>query len=450
MIKKLLNNLLVTGNIYSLLGNVIFAVFGFGSFLVLVRTINKETFGQWVLFITVASLFDMFRLGLTGTAAIRLISSNNKYKEEEVVAASYQLGTLFTIVLGVLSGILFLIIRNIFPESIYLPIFIYYPILAIANLPFNQALIWTQGKVNFKRFFILRFIGGGVSFIFITVYVFFIGTDLWGIIRTYIFSYAITSITIIVLTWDGAHYLWRNSRKALKEILKYGKYSTASYIGSNLLRSTDTLLLSLASFMGPEAIAIFAIPFKFVEVVEIPLRSFSATAFPRLSIALEENYRAFKKMLFNYTFWTTVILLPIAFILYLFPVFFLKLLGGNSFENSLVVQQGILNIICLYIIILPFDRFSGVALFAMNKPDRNFHKIVFMLIANIIFDMIAIFIFKSLIFVALATLIFTILGIVMGWFFVFQKQNESILTFIKRNISRIPQKLHQIKKWSYQ
>lgn len=49
-------------------------------------------------------------------------------------------------------------------------------------------------------------------------------------------------------------------------------------VGANLLRSSDTFLIG--AFLGGEAVAIFNIPLKLFELVEIPLRSFAATALP--------------------------------------------------------------------------------------------------------------------------------------------------------------------------
>jgi membrane protein implicated in regulation of membrane protease activity len=67
---------------------------------------------------------------------------------------------------------------------------------------------------------------------------------------------------------------------------------------------------------------------------------------------------------------------------------------------------------------LPADRFTGVALFAMNKARLNFYKIFLMLAFNILFDVLAVFAFKSLALVVLATLLFTLIGLIIGWKYV--------------------------------
>jgi len=76
--------------------------------------------------------------------------------------------------------------------------------------------------------------------------------------------------------------------------------------------------------------------------------------------------------------------------------------------------------VCVYILILPSDRYTGVALFAMNQPKQNFYKISAMLIANIMMDLVAVFIFQSIVYVAFATLIFTVIGVFIGWYYISQ------------------------------
>ena len=416
-------------NIYSLLSNIVFSLFGFVSFLLLVRTVPTATFGQWVLFISVASLMDMLRLGLTGTAAIKMLSAPGQSSTEQVLGASYQLGIAATAVAAAVFAAGYLAVQQWFPDSIYRETLLYYPLLACANLAFHQAQVAAQGRNDFRRLFHIRLVAGALSLGSIAWTVFSGHTQAENIIQAYTLAYAGASVLIVASGWDGARYLSAECRLARIEILQFGKYSTAGYIGSNLLRSSDTLLLSMFSFMGAEAISLLAVPFKFVEVVEIPLRSFASTAYPRFARALQDGVPALNASVLSYTVGTTLMLMPFVALLAAFSGFFLHLIGGSSFQSDFAVQQEIVYAVCAYILILPLDRFSGVALFAMNRPELNFYKISIMLVANILFDLIAIIVFKSVVLVAVATLIFTILGVYIGWMF-YVRENKRALTSI--------------------
>lgn len=420
MLKKLIGQARGSGNIYSLTGNIVFALFGLVNFLLMVRLLSKELFGQWVLFITMAAMFDMLRLGLTGTAAIRLISTSGRDDVKKAIGTSYTLGIFSTLIISLIFIVVYFVLGQLVPGSYYLPVFLFYPLLAIINLPFQQANIVAQGHVDFKKVLILRVVNGGSVLVFLLAYIAFFNITIVGLICAYLLANISSSLVAVVKGWDGWKHIKSSDKATRIQILQFGKYSTASYIGSNLLRSSDTIIMSLIPVFGIKAIAVFSIPLKFIEVVEIPLRSFSATAYPRLSKALTVGKKEFSEMLNQYTFWSTIILIPMVIVLALYPGFFLNLVGGKVYADSIEVQKTILRLICIYILILPVDRYSGVALFAVDKPQFNFYKIITMLAANIIGDLIALLVFKSIVFVFLATLIFTFGGILIGWMILYR------------------------------
>jgi len=423
MIKKMIQNKIIKGNLNALFGNMAQAVFGFFTFLLLVRFLDKYMFGQWVIFITVATLLDMLRLGLTGTAAIRLISSQSEAERPSSIGSSYHLSLLSTAGIAVLFLVLYFIFNVLLPGGEYAFILLYYPLLAIGALPFHQANVVAQGDQKFNRSTVLKAINGGLTLSALFIYlVTHAKPALTDLILICILTNSVTSLVAIAKGWDGLRFLKNSTRRLRKEIMHFGKYATAGYIGSNLLKSADTFILTLVPFLGPEAIAIYSIPLKFVELVEIPLRSFSSAAFPQLTELLSKKSRHFFQLLLSYTFFTTLLLVPVVAVLLSFPTFFLHLMGGQEYVHALGTQQAILYVIGIYILLLPSDRFTGVALFAMDKPKMNFIKISIMLAANIIFDLLAVLVFHSLIYVAVATLIFTAIGVVTGWRFVLQNR----------------------------
>lgn len=415
MVKRLVTKIWHSGNMHALLGNMFFAAFNFLTFILLVRNTDKALFGEWVIFVTMASLIDMLRLGLTGTAAIRNISGNKQ--PETVIGASYQLSILSTVALSGLFFILSLLLSNSGQNAAYIHFLKYYPLLALANLAYQQALVVVQGKSNFKPYMHLKIALGALYLILVFMTIKVSGrVDLVSLTWIYILSHFSVSVVAMVFGLDGLKQIRAGNRDKRRAILRFGKYSTASFVGSNLLRSSDTILLSAFTVMGAEAIAILAIPMKFIEIVEIPLRSFTTTAFPRLSNELNKGYQGFMKILLGYVGKTTLLLIPFIIPLLVFPEFFLNLLGGDEYQNAMGLQVAITYIISLYIIILPTDRFSGVALFALNKPELNFYKISFMLVCNIVFNLIAILVFQSIVLVALGTVLFTLFGMVFGYY----------------------------------
>nr|WP_319398260.1 oligosaccharide flippase family protein [uncultured Carboxylicivirga sp.] len=440
---SILSSSTVKDNIHALSGNISQALFGFLSFLLLTRHLNQQLFGQYVIFITAATLLDMLRLGLTGTAAIRLISSNAIDQRKNIIAASYQLSVISTVTVSILSFLIYFVCFNYIGSEAYLAVFLFYPFLSIANLPFHQASVVAQGDQKLNRVSVLKTINGAsillLTIVYLSVKDQYILKDLILIVIT---ANAISSIIAMIKNWDGIAQIFDKVYDYRSRIMHFGKYATAGYIGSNLLKSSDTFILSMFPFMGPEAIAIYAIPVKFVELVEIPLRSFSSAAFPQLSASLKKKNGEFFKLLISYTLITSIILVPVIIGLLIFPDFALKLIGGSNYLDYISVQRVILFVFCVHILVLPFDRYTGVALFAMNKPKQNFIKIMLMLIANIIFDFLAVLIFQSLIYIAVATVLFTLLGSALGWLYIYRdkeiiisRKNLNLRVFLRTQLN---------------
>ena len=107
--------------------------------------------------------------------------------------------------------------------------------------------------------------------------------------------------------------------------------------------------------------------------------------------------------------------------------YFVLILGGKQFISHLDGLSWVMIAYIIYGVMLPIDRFTGVALQSLNKPKKNFYKIIVMAIANIIGDVIAVFGMHALfpkmqveyilLFVAIASIIFTIIGLIIGFNF---------------------------------
>jgi len=428
MTGNVIKRLLSSGNFLALAGNAALSFFNLVTFLIMVRVLSKELFGQWILFMTFSAMTDMLKFGLTGSATIRLISTSDADEHGKISGTAYHIGVLSTLIISVVLVFFYFVFRIYFPDSHYIIIFLFYPVYSIVNLPYQQAGMILQGEMNFRRLMVLKIISGFLIMSFILIYMLFFDPDIQGLISALILSSLVLNIFIVIRGWDHLRDIRHSAREVRKQIMAFGKYSTASYIGSNLLRSSDTIILSLIPAFGINAIAIYSIPLKFIEFVEMPLRSFTTAAFPKLSKVLGESKMKFGNMLNDYTVFSTVLFLPVILILILFPEFFLRIAGGEAYSDSLSLQKSILYIICLYILILPLDRYSGLAFFALDKPEINFFKISIMLISNIVLDLIALLVFDSLMLVAVATVLFTIIGIIAGWF-ILHKQYGIGLSF---------------------
>ena len=170
-------------------------------------------------------------------------------------------------------------------------------------------------------------------------------------------------------------------------LLHFGKYTTFTLIGTNLLRSADTLIISLSP-MGTAAVALYSIPMKLTELQQIPLRSFVATAFPKMSKAsIQGKIEEVKEIFYTYSGAMSFLFIFTCIFTFVFADLFVLVLGGKQYLGVDPITgfntATIVRIFSFYGLLLPIDRMTGIGLDSINKPNVNAIKVLYMVIANV-------------------------------------------------------------------
>ena len=177
-------------------------------------------------------------------------------------------------------------------------------------------------------------------------------------------------------------------------------------------------MIGMSPVLGASGVALYAIPFKLVDLISIPLNAFVATASPKMSKAyISGQIQNFKRILFTYTGAVSFLFVPVVIGSAIFSRPFLTFLAGTGYENEFATMTGILYTILIYGLILPFDRFTGIALDSSEMPNINALKVYVMLSLNIAGNAIAIFVYNSLVMVAAVSVLFTVAGMWIGWYY---------------------------------
>jgi O-antigen/teichoic acid export membrane protein len=167
-----------------------------------------------------------------------------------------------------------------------------------------------------------------------------------------------------MLGWDGILLINKASVETNKTLLHFGKYTTFTLIGTNLLRSVDTLIISLSP-LGSAAVALYSIPLKLTELQQIPLRSFVATAFPKMSKAsLHHQIDEVKSLFYTYSGALTYLFVGISLVTFVFAEFFVIVISGHQYLKTDPITGfnvvAIVRVFSVYGLLLPIDRMTGV------------------------------------------------------------------------------------------
>lgn len=419
--KNTLKKIVREDNFLSLLGNLTISFFGIAGFALLARTFQMDIFGEWVIFISAAAFVEMFRYGIINTAIVRYLSGADQDERVKYIGSNGLIGMIATVIICILLYISLFTFYDSIHNSGYELFFKWYPLLAVINLPMNTALVIMQADLKFGKILLIRSIESVGFFLVVAVNYFFLQMTLMQLVISFLFIDAVASGVCVIMGWDGLKYIPKATKHTTKVLLNFSKYTTFTLIGTNLLRSADTFIISFSP-LGTAAVALYSIPMKLTELQQIPLRSFAATAFPKLSKAsMQKNVAEVKEIFYTYTGAMTYLFIGISLVTFVFADLFILILGGKQYLGTDPVTgfnaATIMRIFSIYGLLLPVDRMTGIGLDSINKPNINFLKVLYMVIANVIGDIIAIFIFKSLSLVAVASIFFTIIGIWVGFFY---------------------------------
>ncbi|HSW66994.1 MAG TPA: hypothetical protein VLH16_00275, partial [Bacteroidales bacterium] len=317
----------------------------------------------------------------------------------------------------------------------YALFFAWYPLLAFINLPFNNAISILQAYQRFDKILFIRTLSSGLFVIFLMLNYFLWQLPISNIVVVHLLINALASLLAVSLGWDGIRYFFKASVTATKTLLNFGKFTIGTLIGSYLLKSADLIIIGLSPVLGTVGVAIYSVPLKLTEIFEIPVRSFIATAYPRMSKAsIENNPEEVKKIFYTYSGALTLLMVVVCIISILFARSLVMILGGEEYIAAYIVFIAF----AVYGFLLPIDRFTGVALDSINKPRKNFYKVIIMTLTNVIGDIIVVFVIASLfphwqiqyilLCVALVTVLMTLIGLLIGFNYL---NRELKLHFVK-------------------
>ncbi|HDL00646.1 MAG TPA: hypothetical protein ENH23_00235, partial [candidate division Zixibacteria bacterium] len=186
--------------------------------------------------ITTANFLDMLRFGITRTAIVRFLAGAEEKEARQLIGSNYVINLFSTLILVLIV----LAVRYFFYGAVstsgFVLFFKWFPLLALINLPFNNAQSVLQAKMRFDFMLILRIINVGGFMLFLLVNFFFLHVSLTIIVYAYLLTNILTSIVAMISNWDGIRYIAKATKASNKMILDFGKYSTGTLIGSNLLK----------------------------------------------------------------------------------------------------------------------------------------------------------------------------------------------------------------------
>jgi len=403
-IKKLVNK-----HTLSLASNAIMPVLGLGVLSLLGHKLSKSDFGDYIFFQVVFTLADTFRTGFLQTALIRHYAGADADRADNVAGSAWYIGLSIVITAALANLLIFLFYFGSNPNMFI--IIKWFSLIFISTLPTAIAGWILQAQARFDKLFLVQLINQGGFFLLILITIVLHTASFQNAIYCYLINAVISSVIAILTGWSKIKSISKKSLASIKELAHFGKFSVGTSISSYLLRSSDTYIVKM--MFPAELLPVYYIPQRLMEIFEIPLRAFIATALPAMSSALHHGDRnQVAYIMKKYAGMLTIALIPVAIASFLLADVIIGLLFGSNYSHS--DAGNIFRIFMCFVMLLPIDRFFGVTLDIIGKPKLNMLKVFIMLTVNVAGDFAGIFIFHNLYGVAIASIFTFFTGAIFG------------------------------------
>lgn len=426
----------------SLVGNGSMSVLAMITVGILLRFMDKDGVGYWFFFQSVFVLLDTFRTGFLQVAMIKFYTGAEKNRADAVLGSVWFLSLLITSVLIIVNiGAVFFLpyIQNFGIVSVIQ----WFGITFLLTLPSAIASWILQSDQRFDKLLLLRIINQGTFIVMVLGIIFFRKLSLDLVLITNAISSGLVSLYCIAQGWTRIRTFTKRTKESILELFHFGKYSVGTTISTNLLRSSDTfIIMFVLGAAGPAAVAMFTIPMRLMEIIEIPLRAFLSTGMPSMSEAFNKGRKEeVVAIMQKYAGTLTLALFPVSILAVLLADVAITLLGGSQYSGTNAVS--VYRIFMSFAMFFPIDRFLGVTLDIIHQPRINFYKVLVMLVTNVIFDFIGIYLFGNINGVALATLFTFLSGVLFGYYWLKKYLDFTIFGFFTVGFGEIKMMLHQ-------
>ncbi|SKC94639.1 Membrane protein involved in the export of O-antigen and teichoic acid [Chitinophaga ginsengisegetis] len=396
---------------HSLLGNVIMAFFNVLSFALLVRMLSLSAFGEWVLFLATYNILDQIRTAMLQSGIIKFSAGTDIAVSRQVTGAAWYISLLLTFSFIVLSFLVYAIAYPYFSATWHFFLG-WLGVMTLFSLPFNFATWVLQAAHRFDKIVQIRMLQNGSFMVLLGALFLMKQVTLHNVLYTYSLSLLITSIYCMIFRWTALTTMAARTKAQAIELYHYGRLIVGSMVSSAFLNYSDNLVLR--TMLNPAAVAVYSIPQKFMEVIEIILRSFVATSQPTISAAANRNdWKEVSRAFCRYTGTVTILILPFVIGLLLFTKPLILLLAAKAYLPA----TDIVRIFLFSAILYPIDRFIGVTLDMINKPLINFYKNLIKLILNIVLDVVLVLLFADIRAVAIASSLNLLFAVIFGYIF---------------------------------
>jgi len=376
------NNYWVRSGLLTLLEKGSGLIFSLGTLVLLARSLTKEAFATWGLFLLATYFLEMGRSGLIMNGLVRYLTThrNDRTASIAISSASLTLNLAFSIGSNLLlwGGMGWLARTYQAPQlTEVLPVYFMTNFVMAFFYHFNYV---QQANFEFRGVFWSTFFFRGILLVWVTM-CWFRG---WTVELPHL---AMSMLTGAVLGTAGSWlyarrfltYQFRFDFQWIKKLTAFGKYVLGTNLSTMFYKNFDKL--ALGQLLGPAAFALYDVAGKVTQMVEAPSFSIATVVFPQSADRMAREGTVGIKRLYERSVGAILaIILPFLVFILVFAEPVVRLLAGEQYIES----ANILRITAFLGLFLPFAVQFGTILDSTGRPATNFRYTFFTAVLNLV------------------------------------------------------------------
>lgn len=356
-------------------------VFGFGSFFILFRALEKEQVGLWVLFLTLCSFLEVSRMGLIQNALVKYLSSEDKKEHGKINTASLFLNIIISLIFVVLLLLLAPFCGHLWGEAI-IPILYIYVLTTLVLTPMFHSNFILQANLSFRGIFLSNTLRQGLFFFFIlALWLLNKPIELTHMAGFQAFTGILGSGVAIYYAKEFFVFTKKIDWAWVRKLVDFGRFAVATNLSIMLYKTADKLMLG--GMISAISVALYEIAIKITNLMDIPTNSAAAVVFPQSAREMVKNGKEGIKVMYEQAVGAILaLLIPAIIVVELFPEFIILIIAGEEYLDAVPLVR----LTMLFGLFLPFGSQMGTVMESIGKPQINFYCTGIGLMTNVVLN----------------------------------------------------------------
>ncbi|MDZ7877364.1 MAG: flippase [Saprospiraceae bacterium] len=368
---------------YSLLNQLTQMVFNLGSFVLLLRVLDKETCSVWVIYMTIIAFLEVGRTGLLQNGLMTFLNQTDESEHAKINTASFFLSISLSLIFVILLLLLSPFVANYYGAKDLMSLLTIYAGTTFISSALYQFNFIQQANMDFKGLFWSSCVKNGGLFFYILFVKF---TNSTYNLSNLALVQLLTTIPAALVAFGFARKYFKLSTTLdwawVKKLLDYGKYTFGTNLSTMAYKSVDKMMLG-RMLLG--TLSTYDLSIKINNLAEVPTMTLASILFPQSAKRAGTEGSNSAKYLYEKSVGILLaIILPVVVVILLGADIIVQIIGSEKYASAAPV----LRLTIFYGIFMAFAMQFGTILDSVGKPKLNFLITTLSAVTNLVFNYI--------------------------------------------------------------